>query len=365
MPSGAVTGWARAAAAAALVAMGLVTAPGAMACACGGFVGPDGSRQNVRQETAALHWDGTDQTIHLRLTTQGVGDDAGLLLPTPNPAADVALGDEDLFSDLAAASAPRWEERQHLFGPPELFSDDGDGATGGAPGDGAVQVLSTQDLGPLETTVLTADDPGALDAWLAEHDYVMSEAFESVVTPYVEEGWAFVAVRLTTEGQALDGDLPPLKVTFPSDELVYPMRMSQAALDAQHTRTYVLSDHRVTRTDETAGLGRTELLFAGELTADQAQSPELAAIVEQAPYLTALEQDFFNPQDQIVSDYVFAQDTTDQPFQRVIYTDTYLIPIDIAIILGVLVLGLVGGGIAVVVVVRRQLRSAPPSRPTS
>lgn len=359
MSRGALTWWARATAAAALVATGLLAAPGAMACACGGFVGPDGSRQTVQQETAALHWDGTDETIHLRLTTQGVGDDAGLLLPTPNPAADVALGDEELFSDLAAASAPRWEERQHLFGPPELFGDAGDSAAGGAPGDGAVQVLSTQDLGPLETAVLTADDPGALDEWLTEHDYVMNERFESVVTPYVEEGWAFVAVRLTAEGQTISGDLPPLKVTFPSDELVYPMRMSQAAVDTQSTRTYVLSDHRVTRTDPTGSSGQAKLLFAGELTADQAQSPELAAIVAQAPYLTTLEQEFVNPQAQIVSDYVFAADDTDEPFQRVIYTDSYLIPIDVAIILAVLVLGLVGGGIAIVMVVRRQLRSAP------
>lgn len=339
----AVRGWARVAVGSALVASALVAAPGAMACACGGMVGPDGYDQRMERETAVLHWDGTRETVHLQLQTRSSATDAGLLLPTPHPA-EVVLGEEELFTDLEAASRPRWEERQHLFGPPALFADELDGAAGGAPpgADGGVQVLSTEDLGPLEATVLTADDPGALDEWLAEHEFVMSEEFESVVTPYIEDDWAFVAVRLTTEGQALDGDLPPLQVTFDAEELVYPMRMSQAAQDRQQTRTYVLSDHKVDRTDPTAGAGLRTLAFAGEVDPSAVSSELLAGLLADTPYLTTIDHNFPDP-GEIVSDFTFARAADDEPFQVVNYTDSYLIPVDVAILGGVLLLGVTGG----------------------
>lgn len=323
------------------------------------MVGPDEADVRIGRETAVLHWDGQVETIQLQLSAQGTDTEAGLLLPTPAPA-EVALGDEAMFTDLAELSRPRTEERRHLFGPPALFgsgSGGGDGTAGGAPG--GVQVLSVEDLGPLEATVLTADDPAALEAWLDEHGYVMSEEFAAVVQPYTQEGWAFVAVQLTADGQALDGDLPPLEVTFDSGELVYPMRMSQAAEDHQATRTYVLSDHKVERTDATATEGSgAEVMFAGPIDAEsRVNSPALAELVSTAPYLTTIDQDFPAPELMILSDFTFEQAADDQPFQRVDYRDTYVIPSDVAIILGLLGLGVIGGVVALVVRLRRSRSS--------
>ncbi|MCK0112456.1 DUF2330 domain-containing protein [Ornithinimicrobium sp. F0845] len=336
-----------------------VGASSAMACACGGMVGPDDASTVIGRETAVLQLHEGVETIHLQLSAHGTDSEAGLLLPTPAPA-EVSLGNQQMFVDLFRASQPRHEERRHLFGPRWLFVGDGDGGGdgAGAPGDGGVNVLSVEDLGPLEATVLTADDPGALEAWLDERDYVMSEEFASVVQPYTDEGWAFVAVQLTAEGQALAGDLPPLEVSFPSEELVYPMRMSRAATSHQETRTYVLSGHRAERTDPTASSGSTpEVLFAGELDPDSLESAELRALVGSTPYLTTIDQGFSQPDRMITSDYTFAAAADDAPFQRVIYEDTYLIPIDVAIILGLLVLA--AGAVLVVLVVRLTRRGRP------
>lgn len=93
--------------------------PAAQACACGGVVDRPGFDTTVEGETAVLHWDGRSETIHLQLQARSEAADAGLLLPTPTPAT-AALGDETMFTDLAAASAPREVQRRHLFGPPLL-----------------------------------------------------------------------------------------------------------------------------------------------------------------------------------------------------------------------------------------------------
>lgn len=347
--------WGRVVAAAVAAAAISLTAPSAMACACGGMVSPDGGDgTSVDREVVVLHHDGEKETLHLQLGARGNATEAGLLLPTPNPA-EVALGDEEMFDDLAQISRPRVEERWHLIG-----GDDNDGAAGGAPQapgnvEGTrVQVLSVTDLGPLEATVLTADDPDALTDWLEEHGYVMKDALAEVIEPYIEEGWAFVAVKLTLEGKTLNGDLPPLTVTFDSDEFVYPMRMSSAAAWPQDTRTYVVAQHKVQRTDATASnRSAAQLVFAGAPDPELVDSAVLGELLAQAPYVTTIDQFFGQPKTSIVSDFTFgpAEDTED--FQQVTYIDTYLLsPQEATLAGGGLVILL--GGLAGILILRRR-----------
>src|SRR6476661_3842964 len=96
----------------------LVGSP-AQACACGGVVDQPGGETSVNGETAVVVWDGTQETISLRLSTRTDAVTAGLLVPTPAPAS-VALGDEQVFIDLSTVIAPRKEGRWHVFGPPLL-----------------------------------------------------------------------------------------------------------------------------------------------------------------------------------------------------------------------------------------------------
>ena len=119
--------------AALLAATGLiVVTPPAGACACGGVVDQPGQDTSVGSETAVVTWDGTTETIALRLSTRSDAVHAGLIVPTPAPAT-VTLGDEQMFTDLAAVIAPRSESRWSLFGPPLLGGGGGgDGASAGA-----------------------------------------------------------------------------------------------------------------------------------------------------------------------------------------------------------------------------------------
>ncbi|MFV0524188.1 MAG: DUF2330 domain-containing protein [Acidimicrobiales bacterium] len=333
------------------------TAVPAQACACGAMVDLDGHDTAITGETVIIRWDGTTETVHLRLAARSDAVDAGLLIPTPAPAT-ASLGDDEVFDHLDRVIRPRAVDRFRLFGPPIWFGGD-DGAESGAPAALGVDVIDQVDLGPIQATTLAADDPVALEAWLDDHGYTMSDELADLLGPYVEEGWSYVAIRLTSAGADLDGELPPVVLDFAADELVYPMRLSEGATGAQQVRTFVVAEHRMNRTDPMVDAGTgAELLFAGPVPAEDVTSLDLGDLVDTTPYLTAYEQQFDDPATQIDADLTFAPAPSDETFQRTyeVYSDG--IPVDVAA-LGFLVL--VGLAIVAVVVVRRRPRPSAPA----
>ncbi|MBB2892335.1 DUF2330 domain-containing protein [Flexivirga oryzae] len=339
-----------------LATIGLIAVtPPASACACGGVVNPPGETTAVTQETALITRHGGQETIVMSLSARSDATKAGLLVPTPKPATP-ALADRSVFTDLSEQTTPRQRTRHHLFGPPVLFGGtDDSSANGAAPQSAAptgVHVLSAVDLGPLRAVSLTAGNAGDLHTWLDKHGFVMSRRFEALVTPYLDKGWAFTAMTLTPKGKSLSGDLPPVSLRFASDKLVYPMRMSRGAKETQRVTTYVLADHRVARTDPTARQGDLRTTYADRVDTSKLTSPTLQQLAVGEPWLTEMSQVFDDPGAQVRSDFTFTSAAHDTPVVSYYYTDDYLIPGDIAVLL-VILLGAVAGGVATFVIRRR------------
>jgi hypothetical protein len=336
-----------------VLAAGLTIAAPAYACACGALVDQPGGDTEVTSETALVVWDGETETIVLRLSTRTDAVNAGLLVPTPSPAT-ADLADEQVFTDLADVTAPRTESRWHLFGPPLLGGGGGGDDTSAGGPSGGVEVLASVDLGPLRATTIAAANTPALQSWLTSHDYDASPDLLASVAPYVQEGWTFVAVQLTTAGESLDGDLPPIAMRFTSHKAVYPMRMSSTADDAQQPLVYVLAQHRMLRTDPVAsGATRPDIAFAGPVSAADVRAPDLRKWLATTPYLTKSSQWLPDPSE-VVSDFTYEAAADDSPFHQVQYDDKYLLPGDLG---ALLVLLLVVG--AVWLVVRLTRRPSP------
>lgn len=296
--------------------LGLVATPAAQACACGGFVAPDGEDIAASAEYAVLTWDGETERVLLSMDALAEGSDAALLIPTPAPA-EAALADVSVFAELEELTAPEVVVDYQWWPDLGLGAGSGDGAPGAS--GGAVSVLDVKQLGDIEVTVLAASDADELADWLDEHGYVMQDDLADALMPYVTEGWYYLAIRLTTEAENLSGALQPLDLTFASPQLIYPMRLSAAATSSQFVRTFVFSDHRVQRTDETAANGDTSLWFAGEVAPTAVTSEALVSIISEQPYLTVLDQYFTDPSEQIVSDFTFAQAPADTTHREVEY----------------------------------------------
>lgn len=298
--------------------VGLAAMPAAQACACGGFVASEGAQVAASSEYAVITWDGTTERVLLSMETLTQSAEAALLIPTPTPA-DAALAESTVFTELERLTAP--EEVVTYDWWPDLGFGAGAGDAGAAPGatEGGVSVLDSRQLGDLEVAVLAADDADALSDWLGEHDYVMRDDLADALMPYVSEGWYYLAIRLTTEAENLSGALQPLDLTFDASQMIYPMRLSASATSSQFVRTFVFSDHKVQRTDETAANGGTDLWFAGEVAPTDVTSDALVSIASEQPYLTVLDQYFDAPGEQIVSDFTFARAASDSPYRQVEY----------------------------------------------
>lgn len=266
-----------------VVTAGVVLATGAAAltpataCACGGVVVGRGDSAQVDGETAVLGWDGRRESVLMRLDMRFDGADAALIMPTPTPAT-VTAGSSAAFAELSRLTAPEVVTDRRWFG------SDTSETSGAAPGSGP-EVLGRVQLGPLEATTLRGGDLTGVREWLDANGYQLRPAVSATLEPYLREGWSFVAMRLTSAAP-LSGALDPVRLTFDTDRLIYPMRMSAAATRPQSVQLYVFSDHRVTRTDADAAAQSTFTEFAspvGELT-----DPDLVSLAAGQTYLTQL-----------------------------------------------------------------------------
>ena len=112
-----------------------VAAP-AWACGCGAYI-PDRAGASVVDERAMVAWDGKTQDILMSFNVSGRSDRAAWVMPVPS-AAEVSLGDTEVFDELGRLTAPRVEYRDSWW--PTftwLLPGAGPSETTGAPG-GAV-----------------------------------------------------------------------------------------------------------------------------------------------------------------------------------------------------------------------------------
>lgn len=221
------------------------------ACACGAFIDPADERTgaNVLRETAILSLHEGTETIVMGLALDGTRTGATLLMPTPS-VPEVSTASSGTLREMQAATAPREVVEYDLWGDgPFLF---GDGAPGGAaPTEGtSVTVHEQSRVGDYEVAVLEGGADG-VRTWLAANGYELAPSVSALLDPYVADGWVFTAVRYAADAE-LNGDVEPLRIDFASDELVYPMRLSQAATQDQHLSLFVISDQPVRRTDASA-----------------------------------------------------------------------------------------------------------------
>ncbi|BBY24011.1 hypothetical protein MSTO_42160 [Mycobacterium stomatepiae] len=332
-----------------------MAAPG-YACACGAIIPPVGGQAAMNHEVALLHWNGSSETIVMQLAMNADTNNVALVVPTPTPAT-VTEGDKATFAELDTLTAPRVQQRRHwVLG--QI------GSSGPAPLEAAAPrgptVVDQVHLGPLEATTLSGGDLSELQKWLDDNGYAIRPAVSDALGPYVRDGWSFVAIRLISSDPIVGG-LNPVRMTFPSTQLVYPMRLSVAAPSPQQVTIFTLSDHRQQRTDADAApqAGQSvQVQFAGNIFAE-ARDPllrELAA--DHGGYLTKLRVNIPKPA-QISSDFAFANAASDDAYRQVIYVDrNAVIPIELVVFAVFLFAGIAAAVPVVIFAIRRHRRRA-------
>ncbi len=291
----------------------------AYACGCGAMVVDEAMQVSVDREVSAVHWDGRTEQIAMRLTVDGNAPEAAWIMPVPDRAT-VELGDSSLFDALENEIRPVVRTRTHFWPDSDDWPFDwlsGYDSAGAAPPDSdSVGVVGRERFGPFDVARLTATDPDALRDWLADNGFELPDALATELKPYVDAEWEYVAVRLAPEesGEVLTGSLDPLLLSFTSEELVYPMRLSRLAKTPQSLGLYVLADHRMEPRSAIGGQ-EPELLYAGKVVPEDAVR-DFAGSGDL--FLTAYQQRFPEP-DRISGDHELRRAKADKPYQRVWY----------------------------------------------
>lgn len=135
-------------------------------------------------------------------------------------------------------------------------------------------------------------------------------------------------------GDSLSGALDPLRVTFDSGRLVYPMRGSAQARGPESVTVYVLADHRVATAQN---FGTSRVAFADWVDpAGLADGSALAPFVDRRLFLTKF-QEGVTPE-QVDDDFWFTFADTDETAHDtvVVYDDDYslfyLIPVGLCLL---------------------------------
>jgi hypothetical protein len=302
-----------------LVAVGvLVAGPGvAGACACGAVLADE--RLEPGQETALVQLTGSTEAVTLNLATRTEAKKAAFLMPVPGRAR-FELADAEVFADLDAVSRPRIEYRD------VEAESDGDGTGGAAPeAEPPVTVTDHTDVGPFEVAQLTGTDATAVTRWLGTHRFELPADLAGALTPYLADGWHVVAVQLNpdTAGTTFAEGLPSMRMTFQTDEPVYPMRLSATADHPQPLRLYVLADHRMDVTGPSPGAAEPELTYANRLRqADLTEHPALAELASGPRFLTRYDATF--QPDTITDDIHLTRAENDEPYRAVVVQYRYV-----------------------------------------
>ncbi|MFD4316670.1 DUF2330 domain-containing protein [Streptomyces sp. NPDC058548] len=301
--------------------LGSLVAP-AYACGCGAMIPTKDQRIGVDREESAVRWDGRTETVVMRFNVHGDAKHAAWIMPVPSRAG-VTLGDPELFDALDRLTEPEQRDRFHFWpreGDWPFDLDHGDEAGAPAPGASGVGVVGRERLGPFDVARLTATDPDALGTWLRTNGFELPERLTGALQPYVERRWEYVAVRLAPqqEDAVLQGELTPLRITFASPELVYPMRLSRLAETSQSLGLYILAEHRMEPRSPIGG-DAPEVTFAGRI---EPAGPIVGLTGEQPVHLTVLEQEFPHPER--IDDDHHLRAVADTPYRRVEYTDRLL-----------------------------------------
>jgi hypothetical protein len=241
----------------------------------------------VPAEQALVSYANGREEMTLKVVLEGAGPNAALVTPVPGVPDRPSVVEGDIFGYLDEVTAP----------PEKSSGGDDDGATAGAAPGGGVDVIGRDIVGDYDIARIASDDPDALAKWLKRNGYTTPAGAQPIIDSYVKDGWKFVAIKLR-KGAKPDGPIKPVRVAFPSKELVYPMRLDTLEQHPMDLDLYVLADRQMRIAGDPLATQ-----YAGPVDKLSASPPAGVKSLFRAPYLTRL-RSVINPST-LKGDFVF------------------------------------------------------------
>jgi len=174
--------------------------------------------------------------IYNLLPETGISDSKqkyyGFMIPVPSKP-EVEVIKDELFTSLDDLTRPSPGIPIPLMG--GAVREIGlDMQNGGQP---KVSVIQTKKADIYDLAVLESNDEEALSNWLKENNYFLPKNSEFVLKEYIEKRYYFVVAKVNPDsispfvaGQIREGHLNPIKMTFTTDQPVYPIKLAGASM---------------------------------------------------------------------------------------------------------------------------------------
>ena len=188
-------------------------------------------------QKAIILYENNREDLILAVKYEGNADEFAWVIPVPNYP-DIDVSDPELFWELSDLTLV------HL----RVRGGGGFGCIAHFAAVPPVEVLERTVVGPYDVAILSAQDPTALVDWLNSNGYSFPEEGEKILDDYITKEWYFVATRINTGEEATGlaaGTIEPLKLSFESDEIIYPLGITSLSSKASEVLLYVFADQKV------------------------------------------------------------------------------------------------------------------------
>lgn len=213
-----------------LVAMLLLPFSAKPAKADGGIFYPKDYYSAETTQKAFIYYADQTENLVVFATFRGNAKDFAWVIPTPDKPT-VEKSETGLFDNLAEITKTASSGPGIVYDTPTL------GIGGGAKST-PVEVISEKTIDVYDTAVLKASDENSLAEWLTNNGYSFPSEQSSNLKSYVDDGWYFTVAKIRPDliqsggivPELAEGTLTPLRLTFRSDKIIYPMRLTGIAL---------------------------------------------------------------------------------------------------------------------------------------
>lgn len=175
------------------------------------------------EQKAAIFYDQGVEHLVIQIAFRGDAEKFAWIIPTPTQP-KVEKSTDSLFLKLDQLTRPEMK--------PMLERDTFSGAAQNAK-EASVTILETKKIDYYDIAVLESNNKDALYTWLNDNGYQFPKEGKYVADEYIQKGWTFTAVKInnerlsdSVEAQLASGHATPLKLSFKTDQIVYPMKIS-------------------------------------------------------------------------------------------------------------------------------------------
>lgn len=193
----------------------------------GGIFYPDNYPVYENGQKAFIYYHEGIEDLVIQPSYQGSSKDFVWVMPTPSEP-KVNKSSQSVFTALQKLTIPDITYKTSSDMMPML-------STGSTSKE--VQIIEEKTIDSFDIVTLKASSETALSEWMKTNKYSFPEDKNYLLSDYINEGWYFVIAKIRPEAEAgaqndlNNGTITPIRFTFKSDKMIYPMKLTRVAME--------------------------------------------------------------------------------------------------------------------------------------